>query len=97
MYACCNYQAANPRAAQAAPFFILPFAFLTVFFLTDENDYGHSEIVDTFETVEDVLAAIDLLEQHLDDGGPVYRLQDAISQLRDQLEDYHQAAESTES
>ena len=91
MHACCNYQVVNPRAAQAAPFVILPFAFLTVFFLTDENEYGHSEIVDTFETVDDVLAAIDLLEQHLDDGGPVYRLQDAISQLREQLDDHQNA------
>ena len=59
-----------------------------MFILTDVNDYGHSEIVDTFETVEDALAAINLLEQHLDDGGPAYRLQDAISQLRDQLDDH---------
>jgi hypothetical protein len=60
------------------------------FYLTDLNDYGHSEIVDTFDTAADAEAAIALLEAHLDDG-PSYRLRDAIHQLREQLEAYYQA------
>ena len=61
-----------------------------MFYLTDLNDYGHSEIVDTFETTADAEAAISLLEAHLDDGAS-YRLRDAIDQLREQLEAHYQA------
>lgn len=68
-----------------------------MFYLTDVSDYGHLEIVDTFETVADAEAALELLELALDDGGPTYRLRCAIAELREQLDDHYQAAESTES
>lgn len=60
------------------------------FFLTDVNEYGHLDVVETFDTAADAEAAISLLEAHLDDG-PSYRLRDAIYQLREQLDAYYQA------
>lgn len=61
-----------------------------MFILTDVNDYGHYETVDTLDTPAEAEAAIALLEAHLDDGAS-YRLRDAIHQLREQLEAYYQA------
>jgi hypothetical protein len=67
------------------------------FFITDPDDNGRLEVVDTFDTVTEAESVLELLEAALEDDGPKYRLRCAIAELREQLEAHYQAAESTES
>lgn len=63
----------------------------TPFFITDPDDNGRLEIVDTFDTIAEAESALELLEAALEGDGPKYRLRCAIAELREQLSDYYQA------
>lgn len=59
-----------------------------MFYITDVNEYGHLDIIETFDTVADAESALELLELALQDDGPTYRLRCAIAELKEQLEDH---------
>lgn len=59
-----------------------------MFYITDINEYGHLDIVETFDNVADAESALELLELALQDDGPTYRLRCAIAELKEQLEDH---------
>lgn len=60
-----------------------------MFHLTDTNEYGHLDVVDTFDTVEEAELALQLLELALEDDGPTYRIHCAIDELKEQLDNYY--------
>ncbi len=58
-----------------------------MFYLT-ATEYGHSYIAETYETIDDAYAAIDAMENAIDDGQPSYLLACSIAELKEQIADY---------